>query len=48
MGLCCVCLALPLFSQNIFQRLSHHDFTDRGNALEVLPDGSTIIVGSFA
>lgn len=37
-----------LISQNFFQRLSHHDFTDRGNALEVLSDGSVILAGSFA
>ncbi len=47
-GTLALLLTAPLFSQNIFQRLSHHDFSDRGNALEVLPDGSTIIVGSFA
>lgn len=40
--------AAPLFSQNVFQRSSHHDFTDRGNALEILPDGSAVTVGSFA
>ena len=41
-----LCVA-PLFSQNTFQRLSDHDPIDRGNALEVLPDGSTVIAGAF-
>jgi len=40
-------LATHSLGQNVLQRLSDHEPIDRGNALEALPDGSVIIVGSF-
>lgn len=40
-------LVAPVLGQNVLQRLSDHEAIDRGNAVEALPDGSVIVVGSF-
>ncbi len=47
-SVCLLCLTTKLPAQEVFQKTYDHFFSDRANALEVLPNGRMVLAGATA